>query len=133
MTGLGDRLGTVTRRHRARVGRGLRQSGVSPCARTTRLVGFLTGLLLVALGALLLYAGGEFLVRNASHLARAMGMSVLTVGLTVNAKVLRFANTVWNAGEGPLEVRGETDEENNEATFYLKIDRDEVERVEASS
>ena len=42
-------------------------------------------LLLVALGTLLLYAGGEFLVRNAGSLARAMGMSSLTVGLTVVA------------------------------------------------
>jgi cation:H+ antiporter len=49
------------------------------------LVGFLIGFLLAALGALLLYAGGEFLVRNASHLARVMGMSALTVGLTVVA------------------------------------------------
>ena len=42
-------------------------------------------LLLVALGAALLYAGGEVLVRNAVLLARATGMRPLTVGLTVVA------------------------------------------------
>ncbi len=41
--------------------------------------------LLVFLGALLLYAGGELLVRNASHLARRYGLSSLVIGLTVVA------------------------------------------------
>ena len=41
--------------------------------------------LLITLGALLLYVGGEFLVNNATSLARAMGVSSLTVGLTVVA------------------------------------------------
>ncbi len=42
-------------------------------------------LLLITLGALSLYVGGEFLVNNATSLARAMGVSSLTVGLTVVA------------------------------------------------
>jgi cation:H+ antiporter len=41
--------------------------------------------LLVPAGVGLLYAGGEVLVRNAVRLARAAGMSALTVGLTVVA------------------------------------------------
>jgi len=45
----------------------------------------LTDSLLIALGVLLLYAGGELLVRNATRLALAAGMSALTVGLTVVA------------------------------------------------
>jgi len=42
-------------------------------------------LALVLLGVLLLYLGGELLVRNAALLARALGMSPLVVGLTVVA------------------------------------------------
>ncbi len=42
-------------------------------------------LLLITLGALSLYVGGEFLVNNATSLARAMGVSSLTIGLTVVA------------------------------------------------
>lgn len=42
-------------------------------------------LFLVILGAALLYLGGEVLVKNATRLARAMGVSPLTVGLTVVA------------------------------------------------
>lgn len=45
----------------------------------------MTDSLLIALGVLLLYAGGELLVRNATRLALAAGMSALTVGLTVVA------------------------------------------------
>jgi len=41
--------------------------------------------LLVFIGVFLLFAGGELLVRNASRLARAMGLSPLVVGLTVVA------------------------------------------------
>ena len=41
--------------------------------------------LLIAAGAGLLYAGGELLVRGASALARRLGLSPLTVGLTVVA------------------------------------------------
>jgi len=41
--------------------------------------------LLVALGALLLYAGGEALVRGSIQLARLWGMSPLLIGLTVVA------------------------------------------------
>ena len=41
--------------------------------------------LLVLAGVGLLYAGGEVLVRSAVRLARAAGMSALTVGLTVVA------------------------------------------------
>lgn len=40
---------------------------------------------LISLGILLLYLGGEFLVRNSSSLARALGMSPLVIGLTVVA------------------------------------------------
>ncbi len=42
-------------------------------------------LFLIALGALLLYLGGEFLVRNATRLAAAMGTSPVVIGLTVVA------------------------------------------------
>ena len=63
----------------------------------------LTHFLLVALGALGLYAGGEFLVRNASRLARATGMSPLVVGLTVVAfgtSSPELATTLTAAVEG---------------------------------
>ncbi len=42
-------------------------------------------LFLIMLGAALLYVGGEVLVKNATRLARAAGVSPLTVGLTVVA------------------------------------------------
>ncbi len=42
-------------------------------------------LVLLAIGILLLYAGGEFLVRNASALATRLGISPLVIGLTVVA------------------------------------------------
>ncbi len=42
-------------------------------------------LFLIMLGAALLYVGGEVLVKNATRLARAVGVSPLTVGLTVVA------------------------------------------------
>ena len=42
-------------------------------------------LVLLAIGILLLYAGGEFLVRNASALASRLGISPLVIGLTVVA------------------------------------------------
>ncbi len=42
-------------------------------------------LFLVTLGASLLYLGGEVLVKNATRLAHTMGVSSLTVGLTVVA------------------------------------------------
>ncbi len=48
-------------------------------------VAIVVNVVLVLLGVLLLYAGGEVLVRNAALLARATGMSPLTVGLTVVA------------------------------------------------
>ncbi len=41
--------------------------------------------LLVMVGASLLYLGGEILVKNATRLGRAMGVSQLTIGLTVVA------------------------------------------------
>ncbi len=41
--------------------------------------------LLVIVGASLLYLGGELLVKNATRLARVMGVSQLTIGLTVVA------------------------------------------------
>ena len=41
--------------------------------------------LLIILGAALLYGGGELLVRNAVHLARRLGLSSLLIGLTVVA------------------------------------------------
>ncbi len=41
--------------------------------------------ILIVLGVFLLYLGGELLVKNASLLARALGMSPLVVGLTVVA------------------------------------------------
>lgn len=37
-----------------------------------------------------------------------------------NTKQLRFSNTVWNAGRGPLEVRGESDEE-TEKTLVTQV------------
>lgn len=42
-------------------------------------------LLFIAVGIALLYLGGEFLVRNSSHLAQAWGLSPMVVGLTVVA------------------------------------------------
>lgn len=42
-------------------------------------------LLFIGLGVVLLYVGGEFLVRNASHLAQSWGISPLVIGLTVVA------------------------------------------------
>lgn len=41
--------------------------------------------LLIVVGVVLLYAGGELLVRNASALARAWGVSPLVIGLTIVA------------------------------------------------
>ncbi len=41
--------------------------------------------ILVLLGIILLYLGGEFLVRNSSRLARSLGISPLVIGLTVVA------------------------------------------------
>ena len=45
----------------------------------------MTAVFLVGVGILLLYLGGELLVRNASLLARALGLSPLVVGLTIVA------------------------------------------------
>ncbi|HSK85127.1 MAG TPA: calcium/sodium antiporter [Rubrobacter sp.] len=59
--------------------------------------------LLIALGVLGLYVGGEFLVRNASRLAKAKGMSPLVVGLTVVAfgtSSPELATTLTAAVEG---------------------------------
>jgi cation:H+ antiporter len=45
----------------------------------------LVNLLLIALGVALLYGGGELLIRGASRLALALGLSPLVIGLTVVA------------------------------------------------
>jgi hypothetical protein len=37
-----------------------------------------------------------------------------------NTRLLRFSNTVWNAGRGPLEVRGESDQE-TEKTLVTQV------------
>ncbi len=62
---------------------------------------------LVAIGALLLYLGGEFLVRNATRLAAATGMSPLVIGLTVVAfgtSSPELATTLIAAVEGSPET-----------------------------
>lgn len=64
-------------------------------------------LLLVALGVLLLYGGGEALVTGASALARRLGMSPLVVGLTVVAfgtSAPELAATLAAALQGSPEV-----------------------------
>jgi cation:H+ antiporter len=62
---------------------------------------------LVALGVLLLYLGGEFLVRNATRLAAATGMSPVVIGLTVVAfgtSSPELATTLVAAVEGSPEA-----------------------------
>ena len=61
----------------------------------------------VFFGAALLYAGGELLVRNASHLARTFGLSSLVIGLTVVAfgtSAPELATTLLSTLEGSPEV-----------------------------
>jgi cation:H+ antiporter len=63
--------------------------------------------LLVALGVVLLYGGGEALVSGASALARRLGMSPLVVGLTVVAfgtSAPELAATLAAALQGSPEV-----------------------------
>lgn len=63
--------------------------------------------LLIFLGTILLYAGGELLVRNASHLARTFGLSSLVIGLTVVAfgtSSPELATTLLSTLEGSPEV-----------------------------
>ena len=63
--------------------------------------------LFVLLGVALLYAGGELLVRNASHLARTFGLSSLVIGLTVVAfgtSAPELATTLLSTLEGSPEV-----------------------------
>lgn len=64
-------------------------------------------ILLVGLGALLLYAGGEALVRSATQLARLWGMSPLLIGLTVVAfgtSTPELAATLIAALRGESEI-----------------------------
>lgn len=64
-------------------------------------------LLLVALGVILLYGGGEALVSGSSALARKLGMSPLVVGLTVVAfgtSAPELAATLAAAIQGSPEV-----------------------------
>ena len=63
--------------------------------------------LLIFLGVVLLYAGGELLVRNASHLARTFGLSSLVIGLTVVAfgtSAPELATTLLSTLGGSPEV-----------------------------
>ena len=63
--------------------------------------------LLIFFGVVLLYAGGELLVRNASHLARTFGLSSLVIGLTVVAfgtSSPELATTLLSTLEGSPEV-----------------------------
>ena len=63
--------------------------------------------LLILLGVALLYAGGELLVRNASHLARTFGLSSLVIGLTVVAfgtSAPELATTLLSTLGGSPEV-----------------------------
>jgi len=63
--------------------------------------------LLIFLGIILLYTGGELLVRNASHLARTFGLSSLVIGLTVVAfgtSSPELATTLLSTLEGSPEV-----------------------------
>lgn len=63
--------------------------------------------LLVALGVLLLYLGGEALVSGASALARALGMTPLVIGLTVVAfgtSAPELAATLTASFQGSPEV-----------------------------
>lgn len=63
--------------------------------------------LLIFLGTILLYAGGELLVRNASHLAQTFGLSSLVIGLTVVAfgtSSPELATTLLSTLEGSPEV-----------------------------
>ncbi len=63
--------------------------------------------LLLALGVVLLYAGGEALVRGASRLARACGLSPLVIGLTVvsfGTSAPELASTLTAALRGSPDI-----------------------------
>jgi len=63
--------------------------------------------LLLLLGLGLLWLGAECLVRGAAHLARALGVSALVVGLTIVAfgtSTPEFVVSVWAAARGNTEI-----------------------------
>ena len=57
--------------------------GLQPCAPDREIVHIVTSLAIAAAGLVLLYFGGEWVVRGAASLALRLGLSPLAVGLTV--------------------------------------------------